>query len=199
MRAPALRPRGAHASATVVLPEPEIRRSPPDGEAAVRAVRAPGRNMNVRLPPSPRISRRPRRSGRGDVGAHGGAHRHEEGQEGKAVLVVRSVEIAVHHEVGELRQAAMPQVHQQEGEVVEHVDRGDRSLNSMQSKSVGTAVEEADVAQMQVAVAAPDPPGRARAGRAFGRMLSSARPEAGIEGGRPRRRKRRGWWQSPPR
>ena len=47
----------------------------------------------------------------------------------------------------------MPQVHEQEGEVVEHVDRRHGVVEFQAVERRRTALEQADVAQMQVAVA----------------------------------------------
>ena len=47
------------------------------------------------------------------------------GKQHEAVLIVGLVEVAIGDEIGEIGKAAMPQIHQQKGEVVEHVDGGD--------------------------------------------------------------------------
>ena len=86
--------------------------------------------------------------------AHGCPDGHEEGQQDEAVLVVRLVKISVHDQIGEFGEAAMPQVHEQEGKVVEHIDRRDLVVELDAVEQARRAVEQADVAQMQVAVAA---------------------------------------------
>ena len=88
---------------------------------------------------------------------HGGSHRHEEGQQREAPFIMGFIEIAVHHKIGEIRQAAMPQVHQQECEVVEHVYGGDLVVELDAVEQARRAIEEADIAQVQIAMAAAQP------------------------------------------
>ena len=68
------------------------------------------------------------------------------------VLALR-VEIGVEHGVGVSRQAALAEIHEQEGEIVEHVDRGERIVELDRVEQDGRAVDLDDVAQVQIAVA----------------------------------------------
>jgi hypothetical protein len=132
VRAPAPGPmRGASAAATVDLPDPE--RPPMATSAAGSGVALLDR-------------------GRRDMRADGGAQRHEEGQERQGGLVAAEVEIVVHDEIGFRLQAAVHEVHEEEGEIVEEVDRGDRVIELYAVKEDGPPILEEDVAQVQIAV-----------------------------------------------
>ena len=50
----------------------------------------------------------------------------------------------------------MPQIHEQESEVVQHVDSSDLVIELDAIEQPRFTIEHADVAQMQIAVAAPD-------------------------------------------
>src|SRR3546814_8650844 len=65
------------------------------------------------------------------------------------------LQVAVQHQVGEGPEAAMVEIHQQEGKVVDDVDAGDRVVELDGVEERRTAVEQDHVAQMQVAVAEP--------------------------------------------
>ena len=65
-------------------------------------------------------------------------------------------QIAVEQAVGGAPHAALLEVHQEEGEIVEHVAAGDRVGKLDRVEQDGLAADDRDVAQMQVAMAAPD-------------------------------------------
>jgi hypothetical protein len=90
------------------------------------------------------------------VGAHLCSQRHEERQEGEAVLLPGGVEIVVDQQVGEVGQSSVPEVHRQEGEIVEHVDRRQPLVEVEAVEQPWSALEHADVAQVQIAVTAAD-------------------------------------------
>lgn len=92
---------------------------------------------------------------RGDMGANGCPDGHQKGEKREAVLVVGVVEVAVGHQVGQFGESAMPQVHGQDGQIVEHVDRRDLLVELDAVEQARLAVEQAYVAEMQIAVAAP--------------------------------------------
>src|SRR5690606_22119917 len=60
-----------------------------------------------------------------DLCAYGGTQRHKEGQQRQAVGLVAFVQIAVHDPIGLRAQTGVPQVHEQESEVVKNVDAAD--------------------------------------------------------------------------
>ena len=66
----------------------------------------------------------------------------------------------VEQPVGRAAKAALLQIHQQEGEIVEHVAAGDLVGEFDRVEQGRLAVDEDDVAQMQVAVTAAHEPGR---------------------------------------
>jgi hypothetical protein len=119
--------------------------------------------------------------GRGDMRPHRRAQSHEEGDERQAVLVAGDVEIAVQHEVREAGQAAMHQVHQQEGEVVEHVHGRDRVVELDAVEQDGPVAVEKDVAQVKIAVGEADAAGAA-AGVEACPVPGCRRAEGGVEG-----------------
>ena len=59
--------------------------------------------------------------------------------------------------IGEVAQPARFEVHDQEGEVVEHVDAGDGLVELDAVEQRRPVVDEADIGKMQIAVAAADP------------------------------------------
>src|SRR5262249_4150913 len=79
-----------------------------------------------------------------DMAADGGAQRCEERHQGNAVGLVAAIEIAVEDEVGEAPEPAMREVHQQEGEVVEYVDGGERRIELDAVERNRAAIDEAD-------------------------------------------------------
>ncbi len=78
---------------------------------------------------------------------------HEEREENEATLVTRLVEVAVHHQVGEVRRGAVPKIHQKKSEIVEDIDRCDRVTEFDTVEQARLAVQQADVAQVQIAMA----------------------------------------------
>ena len=99
---------------------------------------------------------------RGDLGADRRAQRQEQRQRGERIEILhppRLAEIAIEHDIGRWRQPALDQVHQQEGEIVEHVAGGDLGIEFDGVEQHRRAVEQNDIAEMQIAVAARDPPG----------------------------------------
>ena len=50
----------------------------------------------------------------------------------------------------------MPEIHEQEGKVIEYVDRSDLVIEFDAVEELRLTVQEADIAQMQIAMAAPD-------------------------------------------
>ena len=107
-----------------------------------------------------------RRHGRIDIGPDRGAAREEERQQGKGLVVRCRRQLGdppqpfVQKPVGERTQALPRQVHQGEGEVVEDVDVGDLVGEFDGIERHGLSGQQHDVAQMEVAVAAPHRPGR---------------------------------------
>src|SRR5215471_9400603 len=61
-------------------------------------------------------------------------------------------QITIEHDIGGALQAALGQVHQQEGEVVKHVARRDQRAELDGVEQHRAAVEQGDVAEVQVAV-----------------------------------------------
>src|ERR1019366_6264075 len=64
----------------------------------------------------------------------------------------RLVEIAIEHDIGGLRQLALDQVHQQEGEIVQHVAGGDLGIEFDGVEQHRRALEQHDIAEVQIAV-----------------------------------------------
>ena len=93
------------------------------------------------------------------LGADRRAHGHQERQRRQRVEVLGAPglgEIAVEHDIGRRLQASLDEVHQQEGEVVEHVAGGDERIEFEGIERHRPAVDERDIAEMQVAVSAAD-------------------------------------------
>ena len=67
--------------------------------------------------------------------------------------------------VGGAPQSARLEIHEQEGEIVEHVAAGDRVGEFDGVEEDRLAVDQRDVAQVKIAVAAPDQPARPRLSR----------------------------------
>ena len=106
---------------------------------------------------------------RGHLGADRRPQRQEQRQRGERIEILgppRLVEIAIEHDIGRWPQPALDQVHQQEGEIVEHVAGGDLGIEFDGVEQHRRAVEQDDIAEMQIAVAAPHAGRRARARRA---------------------------------
>src|SRR5208283_3784713 len=85
-----------------------------------------------------------------DMGADGGTHGEIERHQSQAAAFAGYVEIAVEHQIGEFAVSLVDQVHQQKGQIVEHVDRGYRVVEFNRVEQRRLAVEEADIAQMQI-------------------------------------------------
>jgi hypothetical protein len=88
-------------------------------------------------------------------------YRQEQWQRGQGVEILRPprlAEIAIEHDIGCYRQFALDQVHQQEGEIIEHVAGGDPGVEFDGVEQHRRAIEQNDIAKMQIAVAARDPP-----------------------------------------
>ena len=120
------------------------------------------------------------------MGADRRAQRHEEGQKRQAVGLVARVEITIERDIGEMFQPEAPEVHQQKGEIVERVDLRERigEFDAVEGRRL--ALEEADVAQDQIAMAV------ARASPRVARVEESGVAfDAAQRGGRYGRRLRR--------
>src|SRR5262245_27265693 len=81
------------------------------------------------------------------------------GQRGKPVQVLhppRFGEVAVEHHVGRTIDPTLDQVHQQEGEVVEHVPRGDERIELDGIEQRRLAVDQCNVAEVEIAMTATD-------------------------------------------
>ena len=90
-----------------------------------------------------------------------GAQRQKERHDRQPVILTGAVEVAVQHPIGKHRELAVLEIHQQEGEVVEDVDAGQR-LGELQAVEQGRlAVEQANVAEVQIAMAMAHLAGRA--------------------------------------
>ncbi len=102
--------------------------------------------------------REPRRR---HLGADRRPHRQEERQrrERVEVLGARGFEqVPVEHDIGGGPEPALGQVHQQEGEIVEHVARRDQRAELDRVEQHRPAVDQHDVAEMEIAVDAADEP-----------------------------------------
>jgi hypothetical protein len=62
-------------------------------------------------------------------------------------------EISVHHDVGSLSQAAFPEVHQEECQIVEHIPRRNGLVEFHRIEKRRLAIQEDEVSKMQVAMA----------------------------------------------
>ena len=95
-------------------------------------------------------------------GAHAGPAGEKQRQTGQALdLAAYRLErhVGIEHRVGRLAVAARIEVHEQEGEVVEHVDGGQRLAELQGVERHRHAVDQHDVAEVQIAVAAADAAG----------------------------------------
>ena len=61
----------------------------------------------------------------GDMRPYRCADSHEEGQKSEPVRLIGPVEVSVEHEVSEVGLVAVPQVHEQESKIVEHINCGE--------------------------------------------------------------------------
>src|SRR5579863_6407809 len=64
-----------------------------------------------------------------------------------------AIAVAVEDDAGKEWQAPVQQVHQQEGEIIEHIDAGDRPAELDAVEERRAPLHETDVAQMQVTMA----------------------------------------------
>ena len=90
-------------------------------------------------------------------GAHAGAAGEEQRQAGEALdLAADGLEgdVGVEHGVGRLAVAARIEIHEQEGEVIEHVDGGQRLAELEGVERHRHVVDQHDVAEVQIAMAA---------------------------------------------
>ncbi|MDH3771423.1 MAG: hypothetical protein OET79_10630, partial [Nitrospirota bacterium] len=88
-----------------------------------------------------------------DFGTDGGAAGQEQRQEADTAVVPGRIEIAVQQPLGERTEASMTEIHDQEGEVVEGVDRRQRLIEFETVEQNRLTIEQDDVAEMQIAVA----------------------------------------------
>ena len=127
------------------------RRARPGGRAAGpgRRARAPDTSpRRGRLPPLPHApSRRLRRAEAQHLGADRRAAGQEQRQQGDAAVVPGRIEIAVQETLGERPELLMQQVHEQEGEIVQGVGRGQRLVELQAVEQHRPALEQDDVGQ----------------------------------------------------
>ena len=131
------------------------------------------------------LGRRRLQPRRRDLGADGRAHRQIE-REGCEPIEVLSTpggdEIAVEHDVRGGPQPALGQIHQQECQIVEHVARRDQRAEFDGIEQHRPALEQDDIAEMEIAVDAADEASRAleqeRMNAGIGR---SARAREGVD------------------
>jgi len=93
-----------------------------------------------------------------DLGTDRRPDAEEDGQQRQAPHVIRSrllPKIAVETGIRGLLETALPQIHDQEGEIVEHVASGHGLVELERVEQNGLAVDDRDISQMQIAVAAP--------------------------------------------
>ena len=82
-------------------------------------------------------------------------HRQEKRKRGKTEQVASAplrVEIGVEDRIRVSLEAALAEIHEQEGEIVEHVDRGERIVELDRVEQDGLALDLDDVAQVKIAV-----------------------------------------------
>jgi hypothetical protein len=93
-----------------------------------------------------------------NLGADRRAHRHEEGQGAERVEVAIALgldQIAVENGIGRARKPALLEVHQQESEIVKHIARSDQRIELDRVEQHRLAVDQRDIAEMQVAMTVP--------------------------------------------
>ncbi len=86
------------------------------------------------------------------MGANGGPYSHKEGQQRQPVVLVEIFQVAVKGEVGLRMQPSVPQVHQQERQVVEDVGGREVVVEFQAIEQGRFAFDQADVAQVEVPV-----------------------------------------------
>src|SRR5271165_4114941 len=91
-------------------------------------------------------------------GADCGADGHEERQKSQALDFAdgRALQIMIQDGVRLMGKSAMPEVHQEKGEIVENVDIGKPGIELDGIEQPRLALPQDDIAQMQIAVALPD-------------------------------------------
>src|SRR6516225_10483655 len=97
------------------------------------------------------------RTNAGDVSADRCSQRQEERDCPEPVFFRRQVKISVEKPVCAFTVTAMHHVHQQERQIVEHIDRREVLRKFKAVKQCGTTIEQADIAKVQVAVTAAYP------------------------------------------
>ena len=117
-----------------------------------------GQRLQFVAPPALRLKPR---SGRARLGSYRRAARKEQREQRGATQVTVFRDIAIPHRVRLTRETAAPQIHQQKRQVVEHVGARDPIVELDRIEERRPAVEQNDVAQVQVAVALPHQPGGA--------------------------------------
>ena len=116
------------------------------------------------------------------LGADGGAHRKKERQPCERVEVLGPPGLgktAVEDDVGRGFEIALDQIHEQEGEIVEHVTGCDQRTELDGVECDRPAAEEHDGAVLKVAVQTPNQPAMA--------ALDDERTDAGVGGAALRR------------
>src|SRR3954466_7690771 len=88
--------------------------------------------------------------------ADGGADCHEEGHEPKAIGLLTFVQVAVEEQVGEVALIPAPQVHQKEGDIIQDIDRRERVVELDAVEQGRRTVEQANIAQDEIAMTSPD-------------------------------------------
>ena len=159
MTAPGKAPsEGAIARATADLPLPDnpptaIRRGADRRKELLREREIGARFVTRRLGLD---ARRHARAQHLDLRPDRRPHREEERERGKPDEIARAalrIEIGVEHGVGVRPQSALAEIHQEKGEIVEHIDRGEPIVELDRVEQDRRAVDLDDVAQMQIAVA----------------------------------------------
>ena len=128
---------------------------------------------------------------RGDLGADEGAYCHHQPQCRQESGIAGAPDVAPERPVGEGGLVSGQQVHQQEGNVVGQIDRGDGIGKLDAVEQLRPAVHEDDIAEMHVAVAAAHKavvPPLLEEGRELGKDSAAGfrqfSPRAGIKGRR---------------
>ncbi len=94
-----------------------------------------------------------------DLGPDGCADREEQWQQSTAVIVPGLIEIRVEKLDRALLQVTMAEIHQEEGQIVEDIDRGQRLVELEAIEEHRVPVLEEDVAKMKIPMAPPDEAG----------------------------------------
>ena len=152
---------GANARASLVLPVPE---RPPMatnfGAGGVMACRAKSKYARAaRAMESRSDAFAALQAGGGNPGADRCAHRQEERQRRQCLEVLdppRLRQVAVEHYIGGMCESALQKVHQQKREVVKDIAGRDNVAEFDGVKQNRLAVDQRDIAEMKVAMDAPD-------------------------------------------